>query len=185
MPGGINNGWKVANSTLAFERGMSATTGYRRFEEEFRIMLEAAKENGAIKEDSIRQRLMKYYSKYQILRYNGLRSLGATLEGKKDMGVIALGATNKMYWTEMHKEAMELALDIFGAHSMLIDNGPTEAGWPGAQIQPPACNLLGHSRLNFLRSSLVISKPSLNQPFGKFSVSQAYTSTRNASASGV
>ena len=131
--GGINNGWKVANSTLAFERGMSATTGYRRFEEEFRIMLEAAKENGAIKEDSIRQRLMKYYSKYQILRYNGLRSLGATLEGKKDMGVIALGATNKMYWTEMHKEAMELALDIFGAHSMLIDNGPKESGWPGAQ----------------------------------------------------
>jgi len=28
--GGVNNGWKVANSTLAFERGMSATTGYRR-----------------------------------------------------------------------------------------------------------------------------------------------------------
>ena len=25
--GGVNNGWKVANSTLAFERGMSATTG--------------------------------------------------------------------------------------------------------------------------------------------------------------
>ncbi|MFM8418073.1 MAG: acyl-CoA dehydrogenase family protein, partial [Actinomycetota bacterium] len=36
--GGANNGWKVANSTLAFERGMSATTGYRRFEEEFRLM---------------------------------------------------------------------------------------------------------------------------------------------------
>ena len=131
--GGINNGWKVANSTLAFERGMSATTGYRRFEEEYRIMLAAAKENGAIKEESIRQRLMKYYTKYQILRYNGLRSLGATLENKKDMGVIALGATNKMYWTEMHKEAMELALDIFGAHSMLIDNGPKDTGWPGAQ----------------------------------------------------
>ena len=29
--GGVNNGWKVANSTLAFERGQSATTGYRRF----------------------------------------------------------------------------------------------------------------------------------------------------------
>ena len=32
---------------------MSATTGYRRFEEEFRIMLAAAKENGAINEDSM------------------------------------------------------------------------------------------------------------------------------------
>ena len=34
---GINSRWKVANSTLAFERGQSATTGYRRFEEEYRI----------------------------------------------------------------------------------------------------------------------------------------------------
>ena len=25
--GGVNNGWKVANSTLGFERGQSATTG--------------------------------------------------------------------------------------------------------------------------------------------------------------
>ncbi len=37
--GGVNNGWKVANSTLAFERGMSATTGYRRFEDEYRLMV--------------------------------------------------------------------------------------------------------------------------------------------------
>ena len=40
--GGVNNGWKVANSTLAFERGQSATTGYRRFEEEYRQMVAVA-----------------------------------------------------------------------------------------------------------------------------------------------
>jgi alkylation response protein AidB-like acyl-CoA dehydrogenase len=112
---------------------MSATTGYRRFEEEYRLMLIAAKKNGAINDAGIRQRLMQYYTKYQILRYNGLRSLGATLEGKKDMGVISLGATNKMYWTEMHQRAMELALDIHGADSMLINTGPEDGGWPGAQ----------------------------------------------------
>ena len=39
LVGGENNGWKVANSTLAFERGMSATTSYRRFEDEYRLML--------------------------------------------------------------------------------------------------------------------------------------------------
>ena len=129
--GGVNNGWKVANSTLAFERGMSATTGYRRFEEEYKMMVRAAKENGAIEREDIRQRLMEYYSKIQILRINGLRSLTATLNNSKDLGVAALGATNKMFWTEMHKAAMELALDIFGAASMLVDAGPTGGSWPG------------------------------------------------------
>jgi alkylation response protein AidB-like acyl-CoA dehydrogenase len=31
----------------------------------------------------------------------------------------------------MHKEAMELCLDIFGADSMLINTGPTSGSWPG------------------------------------------------------
>ena len=131
--GGVNNGWQVANSTLAFERGMSATTGYRRFEEEYKLMVASARERGVLGDSKIRQRLMQYYSKIQILKYNGLRSLGASLENKKDMGVISLGATNKMFWSEMHQRAMELALDIHGAHSMLIDTGPSEGGWPGAQ----------------------------------------------------
>ena len=130
--GGINNGWKVANSTLAFERGQSATTGYRRFEEEYRLMLIAARENGAINDPDIRQRLVQYYTKIQILRVNGLRNLTAALTGSKDMGVIALGATNKMFWSEMHKAAMELALDIHGAHAMLVDVGPESGSWPGA-----------------------------------------------------
>jgi hypothetical protein len=79
---------------------------------------------------------MTYYSKIQILKYNGLRSLSATVTGKKDPGVAALGATNKMFWSEMHQRAMELALDIHGADSMLIDTGSSggaAGSWPGSQ----------------------------------------------------
>jgi alkylation response protein AidB-like acyl-CoA dehydrogenase len=130
--GGVNNGWKVANSTLAFERGMSATTGYRRFEEEYKLMVDAARERGVLDQPDIRQRLAQYYTKVQILRTNGLRSLSTTLMGKKDPSIAALGALNKMYWSEMHKAAMELALDIFGAGSMLVDSGPQAGSWPGA-----------------------------------------------------
>jgi alkylation response protein AidB-like acyl-CoA dehydrogenase len=130
--GGVNNGWKVANTTLGFERGQSATTGYRRFQEEYRLMVEAATANGRIDDPTIRQRLMEYYTKIQILRINGLRGLTATLTGKKDMGTAALSATNKMFWSEMHQAAMELAVDIWGADSMLIDTGPESGSWPGS-----------------------------------------------------
>jgi alkylation response protein AidB-like acyl-CoA dehydrogenase len=130
--GGVNNGWKVANSTLAFERGQSATTGFRRFEEEYRLLVEAATANDRIHDADIRQRLMQYYSKIQILRINGLRNLTAAISGAKDPGVIALGATNKMFWSEMHQRAMELAIDVFGADAMLIDTGPAMGSWPGA-----------------------------------------------------
>ena len=84
--GGVNNGWKVANSTLAFERGQSATTGYRRFEEEHRQLVEAARERGLLDDALVRQRLADFYTRIQILRVNGLRSLSSAISGNKDLG---------------------------------------------------------------------------------------------------
>ena len=130
--GGLNNGWAVTNTTLGFERGQSATTGYRRFQEEWNQLVAAATANGAIDDPVIRQRLVRYYTKIQIIRINGLRTLTATYTGRKDPSIGALGATNKMMWSEMHKEAMELALDIFGAEAMLADAGPASGSWPAA-----------------------------------------------------
>ena len=130
--GGLNNGWAVTNTTLGFERGQSATTGYRRFQEEWNQMRAEATANGAIHDQRIRQRLATYFSKIQIIRINGLRTLTATYTGRKDPSIAALGATNKMMWSEMHQEAMELALDIYGAGAMLADVGPPSGSWPGA-----------------------------------------------------
>ncbi|MGI8754932.1 MAG: acyl-CoA dehydrogenase family protein, partial [Acidimicrobiales bacterium] len=128
--GGVNNGWTVANSTLSHERGMSATTGYRRFQQEYDLMVEAARAKGKIDDPVIRQGLMRYHTKVSILRYNGLRSLTQTINGTKDLGVISLGVTNKMFWSEMHRDAMELALSIFGPASMLVDTAPESGAWP-------------------------------------------------------
>jgi alkylation response protein AidB-like acyl-CoA dehydrogenase len=131
--GGVNNGWVVANTTLAHERGMSATTSYRRFEEELDQMTAAARERGLDADLLLRQRLAAYYTKVQILRINGLRSLSAALEGRKDPAIAALGASNKMFWSEMHRDAMELALDLYGADGMLSTAGPASRSWPGNQ----------------------------------------------------
>ncbi|MEY4130069.1 MAG: hypothetical protein RLZZ31_193 [Actinomycetota bacterium] len=118
--GGLHNGWAVAMTTLGFERGTSATTGYRRFESELNLIIDIAKNNGAINDPLIRQRLALAWSKVQIMRINGLRSLTTVVQNKKDFGVAALGATNKIFWSEYHQEVMKLAMDILGMEGQLL-----------------------------------------------------------------
>lgn len=119
--GGINNGWKVAMTTLGFERGTSATTSHRRFEVELDAIVDTAKANGKIDDPVTRQGLAKAHTKVQIMRINGLRSLSATVNKKKDMGVAALGATNKMFWSEYHRDTLELWTEIAGMQSLILD----------------------------------------------------------------
>ena len=121
----------LANSTSSWmARTTAPPSGTSLHVMEFDYMVEEATRNGRISDPIVRQGLIRYYSKIQILRINGLRSLTQTLNGTKDMGVISLGLTNKMFWSEMHRDAMELALEIFGAASMLADTGPESGGWP-------------------------------------------------------
>jgi alkylation response protein AidB-like acyl-CoA dehydrogenase len=130
--GGVNGGWKVAMTTLGFERGTSATTGYRRFEKELEGITELAKANGKADDPRVRQGLAHAWSKVQIMRVNGLRSLSSVLTGSKDLGVAALGATNKMFWSEYHRDVMELAIDIAGmGGQVLTGNVDAEESVPG------------------------------------------------------
>jgi len=54
------------------------------------------------------------------MRINGLRSLTTVVQNKKDFGVAALGATNKIFWSEYHQEVMKLAMDILGMEGQLL-----------------------------------------------------------------
>ena len=135
--GGLNNGWAVAMTTLGFERGTSATTGYRRFETELKHIIETAKANGRIADPEIRQRLARAWSKVQIMRINGLRSLTAVVQDRKDFGVAALGATNKIFWSEYHQEVMKLAMDILGMEGqLLLGDAGEEESVPGYGRRP-------------------------------------------------
>ena len=130
--GGLNNGWAVAMTTLGFERGTSATTGYRRFETELNHIIAVAKKNGTIEDPMIRQRIALAWSKVQIMRINGLRSLTAVVQDRKDFGVAALGATNKIFWSEYHQQVMALAMDVLGPEAqLLLGNAGTEESVPG------------------------------------------------------
>jgi hypothetical protein len=130
--GGVNNGWKVAMTTLGFERGTSATTGHRRFLKEFNEILDLARERGLNDDPLFRQRLARSWSKIKIMQINGYRTLTDALRGTHTTA--ALGACNKMFWSEAHQETMLLAMDILGTRGQtLLGQEGQETVLPGAR----------------------------------------------------
>jgi alkylation response protein AidB-like acyl-CoA dehydrogenase len=129
--GGVNNGWKVAMTTLGFERGTSATTSHRRFRKELDDIIGKARRNGRIADPLVRQGLAAAWSKVKIMEINGYRSLTGVLNGGKDPSVAALAATNKMFWSEYHQDVMDLAVDILGMDGQILTGSPDTEFVPG------------------------------------------------------
>ncbi|MCX6512306.1 MAG: acyl-CoA dehydrogenase family protein [Actinobacteria bacterium] len=119
--GGLNNGWYVAMTTLGFERGTSATTGFRRFLREWNAILDIAKTNGLNEDPLTRQRLAEAWGFIKIMEVNGYRALTDSLHGTQHAA--KLGACNKMFWPEVHKQMMLLGMDILGMDSQILTGG--------------------------------------------------------------
>jgi alkylation response protein AidB-like acyl-CoA dehydrogenase len=135
--GGVNNGWTVAMTTLGFERGTSATTGYRRFKKEVEELIVLAQDNGRAADPRIRQRLALAWTKVKIMQINGYRALTAALGGANDTGVAALAATNKMFWSEYHQEVMNLAIDVLGMDGQVLTGSGEPEMVPGYGLRRP------------------------------------------------
>ena len=124
--GGVNNGWKVAMTTLGFERGSSATTGYRRFRKELDAITESARHAGRLDDPLVRQDLARAWSIVKIMEVNGYRSLTGVLNDSHDLGLAALGVTNKMFWSEYHQWITNVAVDLLGAEGQIMTGSGDE-----------------------------------------------------------
>lgn len=113
--GGVNNGWAVAMTLLGYERGEAAATVPIRFQAELDRLLIMAKERGVADNPIIRQRLSWCYSKVQIMRFLGMRTLTQFVQGHHPGPD---GAISKLYWSEYHKVVTELAMDILGSDGL-------------------------------------------------------------------
>jgi alkylation response protein AidB-like acyl-CoA dehydrogenase len=118
--GGVNNGWRVAMTTLGNERGGSATTQHIRFEREFWDLVELARERAKDADPVLRQQLAWAYTHVEIMRYQGLRTL-AGMAMKREPGPEA--SINKIFWSEYHQRLGEIAMDILGADALVRPEG--------------------------------------------------------------
>jgi len=118
--GAVNDGWKVAMGTLAFERGASTLGQQLGFENELAELLETTHKRGGSDDPVLRQRLADAWIRLRIMRFNALRSLTALERGQ----MTALTSIHKLYWGSLHRDLGELALRVLGADGAVLDASP-------------------------------------------------------------
>jgi len=118
--GGLNNGWKVAMTTLGYERGGSASILHLAYQREFWELVDTARKRGRDADPIIRQRLAWAYTQVEIMRYSGLRALAGLAQGRQPGPEASI---SKLFWSEYHKKAGELAMDIEGADALIRPDG--------------------------------------------------------------
>jgi alkylation response protein AidB-like acyl-CoA dehydrogenase len=121
--GGVNNGWKVAMGTLAFERGASTLGQQLQFRNELEKIIEIAEENGAAKDPVLRQRLSDAWIGLKIMRFNALRILSQSMDGR-ELGREAM--ITKLYWATWHRDLGKLAMDVLGPAAEIAAGAPYE-----------------------------------------------------------
>jgi alkylation response protein AidB-like acyl-CoA dehydrogenase len=123
--GAPGEGWQVAMTLLGHERGSEAATNPILFRAELDRLLALAAERGRDRDPLIRQRLAWCYARVEIMRYLGYRILTQVQNGT---GLGAAASVAKLYWSEYHVAATELALDIGGLDGLVPQGrGPLRA----------------------------------------------------------
>jgi len=127
--GGVNNGWRTAMGTLAFERGASTLGQQMAFRNELDQIIAIAKRNGKAGDPVVRQRLAAAQSGLDIMRWNTLR----VLSGPDDAARVPPAAmVTKLYWANWHRDLGELAMDVLGPEALLGD--PSVAPGEGYEL---------------------------------------------------
>jgi alkylation response protein AidB-like acyl-CoA dehydrogenase len=129
--GGLNNGWRVAMTTLGYERGGSATIMHLAYEREFWELVETARKRGKTTDPEIRQKLAWAYSQVEIMRFAGLRALAQLAQGRRPGPEASI---NKLFWSEYHKKLGEIAMDIEGTDALIRPDGPGYATTPWQNV---------------------------------------------------
>jgi alkylation response protein AidB-like acyl-CoA dehydrogenase len=116
--GEVNRGWTVANSLLGHERGEEAATNPILFRAELDRIVQLARERGRDRDPVVRDRLAWCHTKVETMRFLGYRILTQYL---RDGQLGPESSISKLYWSEYHQHAVDLALEIMGAAALVRD----------------------------------------------------------------
>jgi alkylation response protein AidB-like acyl-CoA dehydrogenase len=108
--GPMNEGWRVAMTTLAHERGTVANL-HLGLHKKIGDLLETAKGTGAARDAVVRQKLARVYLEGELLKLVSQRAISGALHGR-EMGPESSIA--KLVWSEAEQHLGEAAGDVLG-----------------------------------------------------------------------
>jgi len=129
--GGLNNGWRVARTTLGNERGGRATARHAGFAERFWRLVDEARDRGLITSPVVRQQLAEAYTYTEILRFQDLQLMSALISGRNP-GVGGNGSVHKVIWSEAQQRMTAQAMNLLGPESLIVGEGYQLSEWQQA-----------------------------------------------------
>ncbi|MFH1241331.1 MAG: acyl-CoA dehydrogenase family protein [Pseudomonadota bacterium] len=126
LVGKEGDGWRIAITTLMFERVIGDVTMgavYHRNVEKMIEMARKSKRSGkpVIEDPIFRQRLAQAYIEVMVLKYHGLRNLSAQLQG----GIPGPeGSIGKLLWSEPNQRITEAAIGMQGPNGQIMGGSP-------------------------------------------------------------
>ncbi len=123
--GDVNDGWRVTNVLLGFERGHGATTDALRYRDEVNRITEIADQRGLTSDPLMRQDLAKAHTTVEIMKWMGQRNITNVLAGNPPGPESSL---HKLLWSEYHQWVTELSMNILGADATVPTGAPSSSG---------------------------------------------------------
>ena len=128
LVGPINEGWRIANSTLTHERGVNPrqlVIHSQLVDELWRLALA----RGALDDPRLAPRLAQAFVEVRMFQLHNWRSISRTAKGDEPGPV---GSINKLWWSEMSKRLHDTAMAVVGEAQPLwrgADENPGDGAW--------------------------------------------------------
>jgi alkylation response protein AidB-like acyl-CoA dehydrogenase len=116
LVGKAGDGWKIAMTVLAYERGAMSLAMAARFDRDLRGLAAAMRDLGR-DGGAAREKLARLVVENEVMRANGLRTLADLADGKKPGPESSI---EKLFWSEFDKRFREAAIDLLGPGGHLV-----------------------------------------------------------------
>jgi alkylation response protein AidB-like acyl-CoA dehydrogenase len=117
--GAPGDGWAVAMGLLGFERGVSTLAHTVDYGRELADLVALARQNGAIDDPLLRDRLATLKVELEVIRAQAMRGLSAVGAGDDSAAGGGAGSIFKLVWANWHQRLGEVAMDVAGPAGLL------------------------------------------------------------------